>query len=116
VRYRRWEGNATTQGFKMTESIVRVLEKNLKATRRPELRPLYQRSFNLAKGRLELARAVQIENIPPSKMAGVIWRAWRIYPRRTKWLYWFVLLKWPTLLGGDAIEATIHRKLVQNFS
>jgi hypothetical protein len=44
-----------------------------------------------------------------------IWRAWRLYPRRLKWLMWFALVAWPKFLGGAASARIVHRKLIQKY-
>ena len=40
VRYRRWAGSMSAKKIKMVRHNLIVLEKNLRATRRPELRPV----------------------------------------------------------------------------
>ena len=115
ARYRRWPGNVTSQKLKMAEAQVRVLQKNLRTTQRPELRPLYQRSLNLARSRLELVRARQMLDTSPEKTPAAIWRAWRLSPRQIKWLMRYFLVAWPKFLGGRATERIVHRKLMQKF-
>ena len=115
ARYRRWPGNVTNQKLKMAEAQVRVLQKNLRTTQRPELRPLYQRSLNLARSRLELVRARQMLDTSPEKTPAAIWRAWRLSPRQIKWLMRYFLVAWPKFLGGRATERIVHRKLMQKF-
>ena len=113
--YRRWPGSRSNQKLRATEGDVRVLEKNLCATQRPDLRPLYERSFAFARGRLELARARQLLKSQPQAVPDAIWRAWRLYPRRLKWLMWFALVAWPKFLGGAASARIVHRKLIQKY-
>jgi glycosyltransferase involved in cell wall biosynthesis len=115
ARYRRWEGNVTNQKLKVAESDVRVLEKNLRATKRPELRPLYERSLAFKRAQLELARARRLIDTQPNDVPAAIWRAWRFYPHETKWLVRFALVAWPKFLGGFATRKMIHRKLIQKF-
>jgi glycosyltransferase involved in cell wall biosynthesis len=109
--YRRWSGNATNQKLKIVEANVRVLEKNLRATRRPELRPLYQRSLAHALAKLELVRASEFLESRPQAVPGAIWRAWRFCPRELILLKWFILVSWPKFLGGRATERIVHRIL-----
>jgi hypothetical protein len=97
--------------LKIAEGGVCVLEKNLRATRHPELRPLFRRSLAFARAKLELARARQILDRSPQAVSTAIWRAWRIYPRRLKWLMWFALVSWPEFLGGGATAQIVHRKI-----
>jgi glycosyltransferase involved in cell wall biosynthesis len=115
VRYRRWPGNMSNQKSKMVECDVQVLEKNLRATKRRDLLPIYRRSLNLASARLELIRARRMLDDSPEKVSATIWRAWRFYPRRLKWLMWFLLVAWPKSFGGLATQRIVHRKLIQKF-
>jgi teichuronic acid biosynthesis glycosyltransferase TuaG len=115
VRYRRWVGNVTNQRLKAYESNVQVLGKNFRATQRPELRPLYQQSLAFARSVMELARARQMIEVSPDKVPAAVWRAWRFYPRRLKWLMRYVMLVWPKMLGGYATAGIVHRKLVRKF-
>lgn len=116
ARYRRWEGNATAKKIKMTESAVRVFEKNLRLTKRDDLRPSYQRTLNLMRGRLEILNALHDADSSPAKTAKALWRAWRLFPRRFQWLLCSILLKWPEMLGGGLFRKNMHRKLMGKFS
>jgi glycosyltransferase involved in cell wall biosynthesis len=115
ARYRRWSGNVTNQKLKTIEGNVRVLQKNFQTTRRPELRPLYEHSLAFARAQFELGRARQFIESRPDAVPAAIWRAWRIYPRKLKWLMWFALVAWPKFLGGNATARIVHRKLVQKW-
>jgi glycosyltransferase involved in cell wall biosynthesis len=115
ARYRRWSGCISNQKLKTVEANVRVLEKNLHATRRPGLRPLYERSLALMRVQLELACARLLIKTQPNAVPAAIWRAWRLNPRQLKWLMRFVLLIWPRILGGRATERIVHRKLIQKW-
>jgi len=115
VRYRRWSGNKSSQKLKMAEADVCVLEKNLRTTQRPDLRPLYKRSVAFARGRLELARARQLLDSRPEAVPAAIRHAWRQHPRRLKWLMWFALVTLPEFLGGRATARIVHRKLIQKW-
>jgi glycosyltransferase involved in cell wall biosynthesis len=115
VRYRRWPGNISAQKLKMAEGDVPMLEKNLRSTQRPELRPILQRSLNFARAKLELAHARQMLDNAPEEIPAAIWRAWRLQPRRLKWLMWFSLAAWPKFLGGRATAGIVHLKLIQKF-
>ena len=115
ARYRRWPGSLSANKYIIFQNDLLVLEKNRRATRRAELRPLYDRAIRNARGRLELARAKQLLAASPGEVPSAIWRAWRHQPRRWKWLMWFVLAIWPNLLGGTAMKAIAHRKIMQKF-
>ena len=115
ARYRRWSGNATNQKLKVAESNVQVLQKNLQKTRRPELKPLYQRSLAFARAQLELSRARQFIESRPDAVPAAIWRAWQFQPRELKWLARLALVVWPKFLGGNKTARITHRKLVEKF-
>jgi teichuronic acid biosynthesis glycosyltransferase TuaG len=115
VRYRRWPGSLSHQKMKMAQCDVLVLGKNLAATRRAELRPAYRCSLNFARAKLELARARRLLDATPDEVPAAIWRAWRFYPRRLKWLLWFVLAAWPKFFGGRTTVALVHRILIRKW-
>jgi glycosyltransferase involved in cell wall biosynthesis len=115
ARYRRWPGNRTGQKLKFAEAAVRVLEKNLGATQRPELRPAYRRSLSFARAKLELARARYRIETEPDTVPPAILRAWRLCPKRVEWLLWYLLAAWPDALGGGATAAMVHRKMLQKY-
>jgi glycosyltransferase involved in cell wall biosynthesis len=115
VRYRRWQHNKSNQKLKTVLGDIQVFEKNLRVTQRSELRPLYRRSLNFARAKLELARARPLVETQPAAVPAFIWRAWLLYPRKLKWLMWFALVVWPKFLGGGATARIIHRKLIQKF-
>jgi glycosyltransferase involved in cell wall biosynthesis len=115
MRYRRWPGNMSNRKLKMAESELRVVEKNFRASQRPELQVLYRCSLNHVRGRLELVRARQWLDDAPEKIPAAIWRAWRFNPRHVKWLMWFALVAWPKFLGGRVTEKVVHRKLIEKF-
>ena len=105
----------SNQKIKMATGDVLVLEKNLRATRRAELRPLYRQALSIAQGKLELARARPLIEAQPEKIPAAVWRAWRFHPSRLKWLMWFLLVAWPGFLGGNKTARVVHRKLVEKF-
>jgi hypothetical protein len=115
VRYRCWAGNASNHKLKAAEGNVRVLEKSLRATQRPEWRPLYQRSLALARAKLELARARFRIETEPDTVPSAILRAWRLYPKRVEWLLWYLLAAWPDALGGRTTAAIIHHKMIRKW-
>ena len=115
ARYRRWDGNTTNQKLKMAEANVAIVEKNSRRSQRPELRPVYERSFARARARLELARARQFVESQPAAVPAAIWRAWRLQPREFQWLLRLALVKWPKFLGGGVTARLVHRKLIQKF-
>ncbi|HEX4343304.1 MAG TPA: glycosyltransferase, partial [Verrucomicrobiae bacterium] len=80
VRYRRWPGNMTKNRLVMAESKIAVLEKNLRQTRHPELRPIYQHALTNLKARLELVRACALIHKQPGQVHSLVWRAWQHYP------------------------------------
>ena len=114
ARYRRWPGSLSAKKFRMATRDLQVLEKNLAATRRAELRPLYLQSIRKVRAKLELAQARQWLDTAPDRVPGAIWRAWRWHPR-PKYLMWFALAGWPKILGGGALNRIVHGKLVQKF-
>jgi len=115
ARYRRWPGCQTNQKLAVAEWAVRVLEKNSRASQRPELRPLYQRSLTARRTRLEFVRARSLIGCRPEAVPAAIWRAWRLNPRRLKWLMWTGLVAWPNLLGGRATAGIVHRKILRKW-
>lgn len=115
ARYRRWSGNMSNNKLELAKGNVHVLEKNLRATQRPDLRPLYRRSLELAKANFELACARRMLDSSSHYVPAAVWRAWRCHPRRLKWFMWFALVSWPEFLGGRATARIVHRKLIQKF-
>lgn len=122
VRYRRWPGNKTADCIKTSEAGIRVLEKNLRRTRRADLRPLYERSLSqrrknlqAARAKRELTRAYELLATDPEKIPRAVWCAWRLNPRRIKWLARYLLVAWPKILGGDFTARIVHRKLSDRF-
>jgi glycosyltransferase involved in cell wall biosynthesis len=113
--YRVWPGNTMRQSLRVAESNVQVLEKNLEATRRAELRPLYRRSLAIARGQLELARARPFLESAPEKLAPALWNAWRHHPRRLKWLVWFGAVQWPKSMGGALLARLVHREICRRW-
>jgi glycosyltransferase involved in cell wall biosynthesis len=115
ARYRRWPGSQTNKKLGVAECDVRILERNLQATRRPELRPLYARALAAARTKLEFVRARSLISSQPEVVPAAIWRAWRLNPRRVKWLMWLVLAVWPKCLGGRATAGIVHRKILRKW-
>ena len=115
MRYRRWPGNMSNRKLLMAESELRVVEKNSRASQRPELKTFYHHALNRVRGRLELVRARQLLESAPEKIPAAIWRAWRLNQREVKWLLWFTLAAWPKFLGGQATRKIVHRKLREKF-
>jgi glycosyltransferase involved in cell wall biosynthesis len=110
VRYRIWEGNMSKRKLEMFTEGVTVLETRLNQTKVAELRPIYRQTVAFARARLELARARQQLEIDPATVPSLIWRAWRFYPRRVKWLLWLTLVKWPEWLAGKRLRNIVYRK------
>jgi len=115
IRYRRWPGSMSNNKLKMVRHNLIVLEKNLRATRRPELRPAYRRAIRYNRAVLELILARQLVDTNPARVPAGLCRAWRHYPYRLKWLLWFALTAWPKTLGGRATAGIVHRKLIRKF-
>jgi glycosyltransferase involved in cell wall biosynthesis len=111
VRYRRWSGSNTTRRLAVADANIHVLEKNLTRTGRAELRPLYQASIAAARAVRELVCACPEAEADFALMAEAVLRAWKC-ERRMKWLRWYLLLKWPTLLGGDTARHSVKRKFL----
>jgi len=115
VRYRIWAGNMSKKKLEMFIEGVTVLETRQSQSQVAELRPFYRQSVAIARARLELARARQQLETDPAGVAPLIWRAWRIYPRRLKWLLWFAMVRWPKRLGGNGPRELVYRKLRSKF-
>jgi glycosyltransferase involved in cell wall biosynthesis len=115
VRYRRWPGNMSGHKFKMAESAVLMLKKNIRATPRAELRPMLRRALRFVQAEREFIRARQSLPGAPEKIPAAIWRAWRLYPRKLKWLMWLAFVLWPKFLGGGVSSRFVQRKLIQKW-
>jgi glycosyltransferase involved in cell wall biosynthesis len=110
-RYRIWEGNVSKQRLRIVEAVVLMLGKNLHATSRPELRPLYERSLVRVRVKLELAKICPQLDTHPELVPDAIWRAWKLDPLQVKWLFRWALVVWPHFLGGKFTAGSVYRKL-----
>jgi glycosyltransferase involved in cell wall biosynthesis len=115
VRYRRWPGNVTRLKLETAEQNVAVLANNLSRARRPDLHRALRRALARARGALALARTRPLLESAPDRVAEGVWQAWRHYPRRLRWLLWYVALVWPVPLGGRATSGLAHRKIRQKW-
>ena len=111
-RYRVRSGSASQQKIKAADCVVRVLEKAL--SRSAVLAPWrddVERSLQIARGSLELAKVRPLIETQPDAVPAAIWRAWRHCPRRIKCLLWYFATTWPKALGGRLLAEMIHRKI-----
>lgn len=115
VRYRRWPGNVTRLKLETAEQNVAVLANNLSRARRPDLHRALRRALARARGVLALAQTRPLLESAPDAVAEGVWQAWRHYPRRLRWLLWYVALVWPVPLGGRATSSLVQRKLRQKW-
>lgn len=111
VRYRLWSGNASRQVLRTAETDVRVLEERGRLCTLPELAAPYRKSVALARGKLELVRALRGTPHDPGALAPAALRAWRHSPTRLKWLLWYLAAAWPPLLGGRATRERVRRRI-----
>ena len=112
VRYRRWPGSRMQNLLKLADGNVHIMERNLRATRHPEFRPLYRRALARALAEREVIRARPLVETDPAAVPPLIWRAWR-HERRLKWLRWYLRLVWPKFLGGNRTAQFVHRKILE---
>jgi glycosyltransferase involved in cell wall biosynthesis len=110
-RSRIWSGNASHQTIKIADCVVRVLEKTLSRSAGASWRHDVERSLQIARGSLELAKVRPLIETQPSAVPAAIWRAWRMNPRQIKWLLRWGCTIWPQVLGGAFTSAYAHRKL-----
>ncbi len=109
LRYRVWSGNASKNTIRMTQSNVRVLEKAVQRSKRCQSE--YGNALRIARGNYELATGTALIDKEPSSVALHIYRAWQHYPTRLKWLFWYLGVLWPGVLGGSLFRERIYRKL-----
>jgi plasmid stability protein len=115
VRYRQWEGNMSKRKLEMCATSLKILATRQSHSQVAEFRPVYRQSVAIARARLELAYARRQLETDPAGVAPLIWRAWRIYPRRLKWLLWFAMVRWPKWLAGKSPREMVYRKLRAKF-
>jgi glycosyltransferase involved in cell wall biosynthesis len=101
--------------IKMFEELERYLQSRpqraaIQASRRQAVL-----AISRSRSKLELARARQWLDSSPEKVPDAIWHAWRLYPRRPKWLLRWLLSVWPRVLGGKYTSAYVHGKLRKKF-
>lgn len=111
MRHRLWEGNESKKIVPMARQTLGVLEKALARPQKPALKRHYECAAALARSNLELACARQYLVAEEEKIPQALWQAWRLYPRRMKWLLRWVCVVWPRLLGGNITSAYAYRKL-----
>jgi glycosyltransferase involved in cell wall biosynthesis len=115
LRYRVWAGSMMKNTARMTDYIVRVLEKALTRPQPPERLRHYLRSLQIARGNFEFAKARAMITAQPQYLPAAAWRAWRHCPRRLKWLLWYLALVWPRSLGGGWSSRMVHRKICSKW-
>jgi glycosyltransferase involved in cell wall biosynthesis len=111
ARYRRWPGSQTIAGgFNSADYDVRVIEKAFRATRHPELIPLYRRSLAAVRWHCQVVRAAHFVKADPEALPPVLWRILLLDPR-WKWLRWYLGLVWPVFLGGNRTRRYVHGRI-----
>ncbi len=108
LRYRLWEGNMSRDAVAEAECDVRLLEKAATRASEGRWRRCYQRSACKARGKLELARLRATGQPTPEALRAALWRAWRAYPRRLKWLFRCGLAWSPGWLTGARWRNRLH--------
>ncbi len=111
ARYRIWPGNVTANRVRNATYAVRVLEKAAARAQTDERVRHSRRGLRIARARLELAGAQSHIVDAPDTVAPAVLRAWRCYPRHTKWLVRYVGLVWPTALGGSWTSRMVIRTI-----
>jgi glycosyltransferase involved in cell wall biosynthesis len=113
VRHRRWPGSLTCKNpLPVHESTTRMLRENFAFVvgRHPDLEPDYHRSLVIARRVQEAMTARVMMDSNPDALARFMWGAWR-RQRRLKWLRWYLFLKWPAWLGGNATRHHVREKI-----
>ncbi len=95
VRYRLWSGNASKQTLRTAESDLKVLDRRAAQCTVPALIAPYREAAAIARGNLEFAWARRLFEENPGALASAALRAWRHYPKRLKWLLWYLAASWP---------------------
>ena len=110
ARYRRWPGQKSGNAIPMQEQKVRVLEKALARPQCGSRRRSYERSLQIARGNLELARTRPLLELQPGVVSAAAWRAWRHCPTRMKWLLWYFATLWPNSPCAGIVYHKIRTK------
>lgn len=110
-RYRIWSGSESHQKIRTVDCAVRVLEKTLSRSADAPWRHDVERSLQIARGSLELAKVRPLIETQPDAVPAAILRAWRYCPRRIKWLLWYFATTWPKGVGGRVLAEIVHRKI-----
>jgi glycosyltransferase involved in cell wall biosynthesis len=110
ARYRRWPGQKSGNAIPMQEQKVRVLEKALARPQGVSRRKVYERSLQIARGNLELAKIRPLLEQQPDVVSAAAWRAWRHCPTRMKWLFWYFATLWPHSRCAGIVYQKIRNK------
>jgi teichuronic acid biosynthesis glycosyltransferase TuaG len=108
ARYRFWPGQVSRNTIRMCECNIRVLEKALARPQRAAWRRAYQRSLQIARGNLELARVRPLMETQPKAVPVAALRAWLCCPTRLKWLLWYFATLWPNSPWAEIIYRKIR--------
>jgi GT2 family glycosyltransferase len=110
ARYRFWADNASRNTIQMCESNIRVLEKSLARPQRAAWRRDCERSLQIARGNLALARVSPLIETQPGTVPAATLRAWLHCPTRFKWLLWCFGTLWPNSPWARIVYRKIDRK------
>jgi glycosyltransferase involved in cell wall biosynthesis len=110
ARYRVWPGQVSRNIIRMCEANVRVLEKALARPQRAAWRRDYERSLQIARGNLELARIRPLIETQPKAVPAAALRAWLCCPTRLKWLLWYFATLWSNSPWAGIVYRKIRRK------
>jgi hypothetical protein len=111
ARYRLWPGNVSHNTIRMCETNIRVLEKALTRPQRATGQNACQRSLQIARGNLELARVRPLIETQPGAVPAAALRAWLCCPTRLKWLLWYFAALWPNSPWGGIVHHKIRRNM-----
>jgi glycosyltransferase involved in cell wall biosynthesis len=115
MRYRLWAGNESKKILAITAETLGVVEKALTRPQTARRSRLYQRSLQISRSNLELARARHLLDETPDAVPATIFRAWKHQPLRFKWLFRYFGLLWPIPLGGSYTSNYVQRKLREKW-
>jgi glycosyltransferase involved in cell wall biosynthesis len=108
--YRNWQGQISRNKIRMCECNIRVLEKALSRPQRGPWRYAYERSLQIARGNLELARVSPLIETQPGAVPAAALRAWMHCPTRFKWLLWYFATLWPKSPWAGIVYHKLERK------
>jgi teichuronic acid biosynthesis glycosyltransferase TuaG len=110
ARYRIRPGQISRNTIRMCECNIRVLEKALARPQCASWRRDYERSLQIARGNLELAKVRPLIETQPKAVPAAALRAWLHCPTRFKWLLWYFATLWPNSSWAGIVYRKIRRK------